>query len=101
MLGAFWSLAMGYVEASPPEGFASWASGSRIAVFRQRSGAAVPTSKIPTERVRVRDQGRLLDPGGPPGVRGLAAPRPLLLRRRRRLLQVSGRDLPAGQPVAA
>jgi hypothetical protein len=25
MLAAFWSVALGYVEASPPEGFASWA----------------------------------------------------------------------------
>jgi len=98
MLAAFWSLALGYVEASPPEGFASWASGSRIAVFRQRSGTTVPTSKIPTERVRVRDQGRLLDPGSPPGVRGLATHPPRLLRSRRPHRQGAGERLPAGRP---
>jgi Glyoxalase-like domain len=42
-LAAFWRLALGYVEASPPEGFTSWAQWLTHAVFRRRSGTTVLT----------------------------------------------------------
>ena len=37
-LAAFWRLALGYVEASPPEGFASWPEWLTHFGVRRREG---------------------------------------------------------------
>ena len=50
-LAAFWRLALGYVQASPPEGFATSPMGSRTRADRRRSGMTEPSSKILKEHV--------------------------------------------------
>jgi hypothetical protein len=47
-LAAFWSSALGYVEASPPPGFGSWQEWSRDSACRKTNGKTVPPLRIPT-----------------------------------------------------
>ena len=87
-LAAFWSLALGYVEARPPNGFTSWAE--------WLADAGVP-------REEWDDVAYIEDPDGMrPSISFLKVPEPKVVKNRVHLdVQVGGPAPPMGGPMAA
>jgi hypothetical protein len=61
-LAAFWNLALGYVDASPPEGFASWPEWFRAFGVPPEEWDDGATSRIPGEYARLFHFSRSLSP---------------------------------------